>query len=62
MTEIKQERALLPCPLCGHGVRDLGFGISCPECGLWLGAASAESYISLPFQRNGLSKILKKMI
>ncbi len=33
--------ALLPCPLCGSEVKDLGHGISCTECGLWLGRNTA---------------------
>ena len=29
--------ALKPCPLCGDKADDLGHGISCKKCGLWLG-------------------------
>ena len=29
--------ALIPCPLCGGEPNDLGLGISCVSCGLWLG-------------------------
>jgi len=30
--------ALLPCPLCGNpDPQDMGHGISCRQCGLWLG-------------------------
>lgn len=29
--------SLLPCPICGGEPDDLGYGISCVSCGLWLG-------------------------
>jgi predicted RNA-binding Zn-ribbon protein involved in translation (DUF1610 family) len=32
--------SLIPCPFCGTKPRDLGHGISCPKCGLWLGDGS----------------------
>jgi hypothetical protein len=32
--------SLLPCPLCESSPRDLGYGVSCPTCGLWLGDGS----------------------
>ena len=28
---------LKPCPLCGGEPYDKGYGISCTQCGLWLG-------------------------
>ena len=41
MAKAEQESGLRPCPLCGAVVRDLGYGISCQACGLWLGDGSA---------------------
>jgi len=36
-TKITLNNALQPCPLCGGIARDIGHGISCEDCGLWLG-------------------------
>lgn len=37
---IERQVALEPCPLCAGEARDLGHGISCVRCGLWLGDGS----------------------
>ena len=31
---------LNPCPLCNGEAKDMGYGISCLSCGLWLGAGT----------------------
>jgi hypothetical protein len=39
-----EQEPLKPCPLCGGvNVRDLGHGITCYGCGLWLGDGTLSS-------------------
>ena len=38
---MEKGKELLPCPLCYGEATDLGHGINCNQCGLWLGDNSS---------------------